>query len=346
MMAPSFTLPIFTFPSMQRGERPRHSPRLPRVEWIERRSPILHPSPLGPDGDVLALNVTRGCIHRCGFCAARACPSYPGDDVIQVYGHTPEKLADELDGRRLLPRAVFVSPATDPFPPMSEVQAETVRIVDVLARRGVETWLMTRGFIRPFALQALAARAKSVKVLVGMTTLDRQLQRILEPLAAPPRLRLKQIAQLRGAGVAVQVALDPLIPGLTDTASNLEPLLHALAEVGVQHVTAGYLFLRPGITDNLVPALQPHGWDEIVVDAFAGGPMLAGEGVAPARYLSKARRQRGYAMIVSLASRLGMRVSISALSNPDFAPPQRLPFRALSSSPRMAIRGLERPIRR
>jgi DNA repair photolyase len=289
---------------------------------------MLHPSPFGPDGDVLALNVTRGCVHRCGFCAARAYPSYPGDEVVQVYRHTPEKLAEELAGRQRMPRAVFVSPATDPFPPLSEVQAETVRIVDVLARRGIDTWLMTRGYLRPFAWQALAVHAKSVKVLVGMTTLDRPMQRVLEPLTAPPRMRLKQIAQLRGAGVAVQVALDPLMPELTDSRSNLEPLLGALAEVGVQQVTAGYLFLRPGIADNLVRALRPHGWDEIVVDAFAGGPMLAGDGIAPARYLPKARRQRAYAMIVSLASRLGMRVSISALSNPDFAPPSRLPFRA------------------
>jgi DNA repair photolyase len=302
-------------------------PRLPRVEWIERLGPLLHPSLLSPDGDVVALNVTRGCLHRCGFCAARAYPSNPGNDVIQVYAHTPEKLAEELAGRRRLPRAVFVSPATDPFPPLSEVQAETIRVVDMLARRGIETWLMTRGYIRPFALQALAAHAKSVKVLVGMTTLDRPMQRILEPLAAPPRLRLKQIAQLRGTGVAVQAALDPLMPGLTDTRANLEPLLQALADVGVQHVTAGYLFLRPGIADNLVRPLQPHGWDELVLDAFAGGPLLAGDGVAPARYLAKERRQRGYAMIVSMASRLGLRVSISAMSNPDFAPP-RLSLRA------------------
>lgn len=330
MVAAAFTLPILSVPNLRLGGSSclqRNRPRLARVDWIERRGAVLHASPLGSNGDVLALNIARGCVHQCGFCASRANPSFPGDELIQVYSHTPEKLAKELDSRRTLPRAVFVSPSTDPFPPISEIQAETVRIVEVLAQRGVETWLMTRGYIRPFALKALAAYAKSVKVLIGMTTLDRPMQRVLEPLAASPRLRLRQIAQLRGMGIAVQVALDPLMPGLTDTRNSVESLLQAVADAGVQQVTAGYLFLRPAITENLVRALRPLGWDALVIDAFAGGPMLAGDGIAPARYLPKAQRQRGYAMIVSLASRLGIRVSISALSNPDFAPPSRSPSR-------------------
>jgi DNA repair photolyase len=334
MTATTFTLPILSVPtttslkSHETNRLDRRGPSLPHVEWIERRGPVLLNSPLGTDGDVLALNVARGCVHRYSFCAIRASSSYPGDEVIQVYSHIPEKLSEELDRRGQLPRAVFVSPATDPFPPMSEVQAETVRIVEVLARRGVETWLMTRGYIRPFALKALTAHAKTAKVLVGMTTLDRPMQRIVEPLAAPPRLRLRQIAQLRGMGAAVEVGLDPLMPGLTDTRGSLEPLLQALADAGVQHVNVGYLFLRPTIADSLVRTLRPHGWDEMVLDAFADGPMLGGQGVAPARYLAKPRRQRGYAMIVSLASRLGMRVSVSAWSNPDFAPSPGLPARA------------------
>jgi DNA repair photolyase len=318
---------------------------LAAVEWIERRGPVLHACPLGHDGDVLSLNVARGCGHRCGFCLVRAYASHPGDGVVQVYQHTPEQLAEELASRRRLPRAVLISPSTDPFPPLSEVQAETVRVVDVLARQGVEAWLMTRGYIRPFALQALALRAKSVKVLVGITTVERTLQRILEPLAAPPRLRLRQMAALRRAGVSVQVGLDPLLPGLTDTRANLEPLLQALAAEGVRHVTAGYMFLRPGIAENLICALRPHGWDEMVIDAFAGGPMLSADGIAPARYLPKARRQRGYAALMALASGLGLKVNISALSNPDFAPPRRMA--AADAQRRFSFRAVtDEPVRR
>ncbi len=291
-----------------------------------RRGPALHPSPLGGPEDVLALNLTGGCVHRCGFCSARAHPNYQGDEVIHVYTDTIERLDRELAGRPRLPRAVYVSPASDPFPPLAGVQEEAARVVAFLAGRGVETWLMTRGFIRPAAWDVLAAHRRLVRVTVPLMTLDRSLQRTLEPLAASPRLRLKQVRRLRELGIPVQVALEPLIPGVTDTRANLAPLLQALAGIGVSRVTAGYLFLRPRIQENLAKALQPLGLDEAVGDAFRGGPFLETGAVATAHYLPKPRRQRGYAALMALASELGIGVGISGLTNPDFQPGHAAPL--------------------
>jgi DNA repair photolyase len=237
---------------------------------------------------------------------------------VYLYENTAEKLAAELRSRRPLPRAVFLSPSTDPFPPYSQIQQETVRAVEVLHRFGVEAWLMTRGIIRPFALRCLEPFHDRLRIIVGLTTTDRSLQRTLEPLAAPPRLRLRQIARLRAMGCRVQAAVEPLLPGLTDTRANLGPLLEALAAAGVTHVTAAYMFLRPGIRDNLERILEPHGCDETVLDAFERGPVLKTEYLKAARYLPKQRRQRGYATLMSLAANLGITVSVSGVTNPDF----------------------------
>src|SRR5262249_47998857 len=125
MQIATFTLPILSLSDLDSDYRStgmRLLPRptaLPRVEWIERHGTALHPSPIGPAGEVLALNLARGCWHRCGFCAARAYVSFPRDGILQVYCQTPQQLDEELRGGRRLPRAVFVSPATDPFPPSS-----------------------------------------------------------------------------------------------------------------------------------------------------------------------------------------------------------------------------------
>jgi hypothetical protein len=204
---------------------------------------------------------------------------------------------------------------------------EAARVVEALAARGIDTWLMTRGFIRPAALQVLAAHRKRVKVTVGLTTLDRTLQRILEPLTASPRMRLRQIARLRDLGINVQVAVEPLLPGLTDTRANLAGLLQALADAGVTRVTAGYMFLRPRIQENLAAALRPHGWDQLVLDEYQGGPVLQSDAIAPARYLPKPRRQRGYAVLMALASELGIAVSVSGITNPDFRTPPKADLR-------------------
>jgi hypothetical protein len=116
---------------------------------------------------------------------------------------------------------------------------------------------------------------------------------------------------------------------VTDVRDNLLPLLESLAEAGVRRVSAGYLFLREGIQENMRPALDELGVTNEVLGAYAGGPILSAPGIAPARYLPKARRQRGYATLMSLAAPLGIEVGISSAINPDFlgSPPvSRKPF--------------------
>jgi DNA repair photolyase len=295
---------------------------LPQIEWLDRIGTVLHPTPMGEAPEVLGINLTRGCGQRCAFCSVRANPGYIGDQVLQVYKHTARQLASELAHRKQLPRAVFLSPASDPFPPLTEVQYEARRVIEVLTELNVQAWLMTRGLIRPAVLKTLLRKPDLVKVTVGMTTLDRALQRELEPLTASPSLRLRQISELRQMGISVRVALEPLIPGLTDTHENLEPLLDALARAGVRQLTAGYLFGRPGIMQNLQPVLEMRKADEEVAEAYNNGPWLTSLGMASARYLSRSQRQRGYARVMALASKIGIQVSVSGLLNPDFAAPR------------------------
>ena len=140
---------------------------LPRVHRVERESAGLHPSPFVDQDDVLSLNLTRGCVQRCPFCSVRAHPSYAGDQTVYLFENTGRRLDQELSSRRKRPRAVFISPSTDPFPPLAEVQAETARVVSVLARHQVEAWLMTRGFIRPSAMKALQDHRGCARVTVS-----------------------------------------------------------------------------------------------------------------------------------------------------------------------------------
>lgn len=320
-MSPTFSLPLIPIEKLRNATFPVRT-SLPRAERVARRGTLLHSGPMGNDGEVLSLNLSQGCAHRCAFCSARGYPTYPGDGIVRLFEDAIERLASELAVRKKKPRAVYISPSTDPFMPLAEIQEETVRAVRVLAEQGIESWLMTRGFIRPAAREALLRHKELVKVTVGLLTMDRAMQRKLEPLAAPPRMRLRQIARLRQQGLRVQVELGPLIPGVTDARMNLDPLLRGLAEIGVHQVTAGYLFLRPAIQENLAVALAER--DRVALEeAFATGPMLQAGTIAAARYMPKVRRQRGYAALMAQAAHFGIRMNISALTNPDFAPVPR-----------------------
>jgi DNA repair photolyase len=313
---------------------------LPRVELIDRHGAVLRPNPMSDvvEGEVCGLNLMAGCPQQCTFCFVRAYPGYPGDEVVYLYRNTVERLRQELRERQSLPRAVYLCPSTDPFAPVLAVQEMACQVLEVLAEYGVEAWFMTRGYIRPFAMAALARHRELVRVTVGLTTTDNRLRRVLEPLAAPPHLRLKQLAQLRRLGVATQVAVEPLIPGLTDTRENIVPLLDVLAAEGVERVTTSYMYLRQGIREHLAAEQGELGWAEPIIDAYAYGPTLAMGSIAPAKHLPQAQRQRGYALLMALAASRGITVSVSGLTNPDFKPPRPASPRPETSLRQMVLK--------
>jgi DNA repair photolyase len=295
---------------------------VPVVQRWQLDGTVQKRNPVGKNHNVRAIHYLSGCAHRCAFCPTQPMHFVADGLAVRLMENAAERLHEELSATIKKPQAVYVCPHSDPFPPLLRVQEETARVVEVLAHHRVQAWLMTRGHIRPLAMEVLAQHRDHVKVMMGMTTLDRTVQRILEPLSAPPRLRLKQVRTLRERGIPVQVALEPLVPGVTDTRENLLSLLEGLARAGVQRVTAGYLFLPPGTEQDLQQRLQPHGVDALVLDAFADGfERWTGE-MGRARFLSRARRQRGYALLMSLAAQFGMTVGISSLSNPDFTRPE------------------------
>ena len=296
--------------------------RLPRLIAIQRQGALLRPSPLSElvEGEVCSLNLMNGCPLQCPLCYARVYPNYPGDNVVYWYPGTAERLHNELAQRSRMPRAVHLCSSTDPFPPYLEIQREVADVIEVLAKFNVEAWFQSRGNIRPFLMDALEKYRERVRVTVALNTVDNRLRRTLEPLAAPPAQRLRQLRRLRDCGVAVQASIDPLIPTVTDSRTNLEPLLDQLAEAGVAHVSAAYLFLRRGMDEILECEFGPLDLADQILDAYRNGPVLAMGGIAPARHLPRIYRQRGYALLAALASKRGITISVCGLTNPDFRP--------------------------
>ena len=90
---------------------------------------------------------------------------------------------------------------------------------------------LTRGQVH---VQAVFRQVDAQCGAVGAGRGQQILQRVLEPLSAPPRMRLKQIRQMRKLKIPVQAALEPLVPGVTDTRENLLAVLEKLADVGIR----------------------------------------------------------------------------------------------------------------
>ena len=84
------------------------------------------------------------------------------------------------------------------------------------------------------------AACNAVAVNISVTSLDANLQRVLEPRTSSPQARLDAIRQLRSAGIPTGVMVAPIIPGLTD--HEVPKILDACAKTGAQF--GGYTIIR------------------------------------------------------------------------------------------------------
>ncbi len=196
-----------------------------------------------------SLNPYRGCEHGCIYCYARPSHAYwdlsPGLDFetkLIARSGLVERLREELCKPGYVCRPINLSGNTDCYQPIEAELGTTRAVLELLLECRHPVTLVTKSalILRDRDLLATLAERRLVRVMVSLTSLDRELKRALEPRAASPSARLKVMRRLREAGVPVGTLVAPVIPGLTD--QELERLLEAAREAGA--TTAGWMLLR------------------------------------------------------------------------------------------------------
>jgi DNA repair photolyase len=203
-----------------------------------------------PDvGFETSINPYRGCEHGCIYCYARPTHEYLGfsagldfESKIMVKTDAPELLRAELESRRWQPQVVVMSSVTDPYQPIEKKLRITRGCLEMLAefRNPVAIITKNRLVTRDVDLFRELASYNAAAVNISVTSLDLELQHVLEPRTSAPGARLEAIEQLRDAGVPVGVMVAPIIPGLTD--HEVPKILQACAKAGAQF--AGYTIVR------------------------------------------------------------------------------------------------------
>jgi DNA repair photolyase len=203
-----------------------------------------------PDvGFETSVNPYRGCEHGCIYCYARPTHEYLGfsagldfESKIVVKMNAAELLRAELESPRWKPQTLVMSGVTDPYQPIERKLRITRGCLEVLAqfRNPVAIITKNRLVTRDVDLLRELASYKAVAVNISVTSLDPNLQRVLEPRTSPPTARLETIEQLRATGIPVGVMVAPIIPGLTD--HEVPKILEACAGAGAQF--AGYTIVR------------------------------------------------------------------------------------------------------
>ncbi|MGI9086485.1 MAG: PA0069 family radical SAM protein [Chthoniobacterales bacterium] len=203
-----------------------------------------------PDvGFEASVNPYRGCEHGCVYCFARPTHEYLGfsagldfESRIMVKENAPELLEAELASPKWQPKTVVLSGVTDPYQPIERRLKITRRCLEVLAKFRNPVGIITKNHLvtRDINILRELAAQDAIAVNISVTSLERDLQRILEPRTSPPKARLEAVRQLREAGIPVGVMVAPIIPGLTD--HEIPAILKACGEAGAQF--AGSVILR------------------------------------------------------------------------------------------------------
>ncbi len=287
---------------------------------IERKSAVLTPSSLACLARVPTVNLTAGCAHECCYCYARGYLTHPGEGKVRFYVNTLAKLREELPRKRQRPATVYFSPSSDPFQPVPEVLDMTYDVFKFLLESEIGVSFVTKGQIPERHRNLLAAHASLVEGRIGLITLDPGTAAAFEPRAATPQVRLAQAAELIGAGVPVEVRLDPILPGVTDDADCLEPLCAALARIGVRTIAASVLFLRPAVIGSLRRHMEDKRMLDRMLDCFAdSAPLAIHAGNSRVSALPASARLEIMERLRSIAHRHSLKVLVCACKNPDIS---------------------------
>jgi DNA repair photolyase len=177
---------------------------------------------------------------------------------IMVKENAPVLLRKRLSSRRWQPQTLMMSGATDPYQPLERKLRITRGVVEVLAEFRNPVAIITKNHLvtRDLDLLVELARHQAVAVVLSITTLHNELQRVMEPRTSVPARRLGAVRALAQAGVPVGVNVAPVIPGLTD--QEMPAILEAAALAGARFASHVLLRLPHAVAPMFETWLEQH----------------------------------------------------------------------------------------
>src|SRR5687767_8610945 len=205
------------------------------------------------------INAYRGCSHGCEYCFARPTHEYlnlnAGEDFerrIVVKVNAVERVRAELAAKRWAGDLIAMGTNTDPYQRCEGKYRLTRGIVGVLGEARNPFSILTKStlILRDIDVLAEAARRTNVQTAFSVGTVDDEVWKISEPGTPHPRRRLEALVRLREAGIPTGVLAAPILPGISDSAVQLQALANALVEAGVHSASPIVLHLRPGVKEE------------------------------------------------------------------------------------------------
>ncbi|MCC5950659.1 MAG: radical SAM protein [Acidimicrobiia bacterium] len=161
-----------------------------------------------------ALSTYERCDIRCDYCITgvqgRSTPRVSAEQA-------PAQLRSELPA--LAPRArLGVGALCDAYPNAEAVHGVTRQVVATLVEEQRRFTIITKGTLVRRDLDLLRAADRRCQVVMSIPGIDPDLVRTVDREADSPQARLVAVHEIADAGVRVEVAASPWIPGISDVA--------------------------------------------------------------------------------------------------------------------------------
>jgi DNA repair photolyase len=213
------------------------------------------------------VNPYRGCSHACLFCFARPTHRYLDlnaredfEREIIVKVNVPERLRAELSRPSWKREHVALGTNTDPYQWVESRYELMPGIWKALRDTDTPASLVTKSplVLRDIELLQELNERSEMTVYLSVPTLDEGAWRETEPHTPSPRARIKAVAKLNEAGVPAGVLVAPLMPGINDSAEEVEKIRKLALEAGAVSIGAVTLHLRGEVRDIWFDWLKLH----------------------------------------------------------------------------------------
>ena len=193
------------------------------------------------------VNCYRGCVHGCTYCFARQYHEYLGygagtdfETKIVVKPNAPALLRQELKKMRVRVPHLDFSFATDPYLPLEASYELTRKCLEVCVDFQIPVGVITKAPLVTRDIDILK-KLKKVSVFFSLPFLTKERSNPFEPYTPVPEARFRAMRMIADAGIAVGIAIAPVIPGYNE--SDIPGLLERAKESGATRAFMSMLHL-------------------------------------------------------------------------------------------------------